>query len=87
MALWMYSNQSQLNNLGHLHSYGAYESLTSSQSWYIFINQKLKPFYEKEQIELDQFRKIELWSHQVELVYTLNESGIRSLFKMYCAKG
>ena len=43
--------------------------------------------YEREQIQLRDFRENELWQHDIEMVYTLNESGLRVLFKKYSQPG
>lgn len=53
----------------------------------MFIQQKIKPIYEEENIPLSQLRDNELWIPEIEIIYTLNESGMRVLFKKYCTKG
>ena len=60
-----------------------YTELTPSQAWYLFIENQLKPYHEKIQIMWQQFRDEELWVHDIEMIFTVNEPAIRALFKQY----
>jgi len=47
MAIYMYCNQSRLNFDSRFDTFKAYDTLTPSRAWYMFLNHKLKPFYER----------------------------------------
>ena len=53
--------------------YLEYQELTASQSFYLFIENVVKPFYDSSTIKWQSFRDDELWCHDIQLIYTLNE--------------
>ena len=52
----------------------------------MFIENKMKPFYEKKNIQWQSFRDNELWVHDIEMVYTMNDTPMRALFKQCCGQ-
>ena len=61
-----------------------YNNLTPSQAFYIFIEQKVKPFFHTKQMSGQAFRDDDLWTHDIEIIFTLNEMSLRNLFNKYC---
>eukprot|EP00353_Schmidingerella_taraikaensis_P001898 CAMPEP_0185598444 /NCGR_PEP_ID=MMETSP0434-20130131/81997_1 /TAXON_ID=626734 ORGANISM="Favella taraikaensis, Strain Fe Narragansett Bay" /NCGR_SAMPLE_ID=MMETSP0434 /ASSEMBLY_ACC=CAM_ASM_000379 /LENGTH=166 /DNA_ID=CAMNT_0028227427 /DNA_START=1548 /DNA_END=2048 /DNA_ORIENTATION=- len=52
MSIWLFSNAQIAAEIS-----GNYSDLTHSQAWYLFLKNKVKPMYEKEQIPLRDFRE------------------------------
>ena len=59
----------------------AYEELSVSQAFYLFFDTRVKPYHDKMMIKWQSFRDDELWTENVQRVFTLNEQGLRALFK------
>ena len=49
----------------------------------MFINNKLKQYHESLDIKWNDFRSNYIWQHDVEELFTLNESGIRKIYTEY----
>ena len=63
-----------------------YDEVTNSQSFYLFINNVLKPYHEKLLVRWQQFRDEELWREPAQKVLTNNEVGLKALFKKYALR-
>lgn len=85
MSLWLFTQEDLKESLSHITGFNV--ELTPNRCWFLFLKHKIKPMYEREHISMRDFRENELWQHDIEMVYTLNESGLRVLFKKYSQPG
>ena len=67
--------------------FNPYNELNGSQSFYFFVESKLKPWYLEKDIQWQSFRDDYLWVHEIEMVVTLNDPALKALFKNYCRPG
>ena len=64
-----------------------YNELNPAQAFYIFLENKVKPYYQSLTISGQSFRDDQLWVHDIDMVYTINELAIRELFRKYQRPG
>ena len=63
------------------------ETVKVSQAFYLFVKDKLLPFYKKQKISQHKFREDLLHQSDVEIVYTMNEQSLRKIYTQKALEG
>ena len=62
---------------------GNHDEVSVQRSLFVFIEEYLKPYYEKVRRDFAEFREEKLWDPEVEVVFTMNEQGVNAIYKLY----
>ena len=60
-----------------------YQEVSIQRSFYVFVEEILKPYYSRIKKEFNEFREVQLWEASVEVVFTMNEQAIQAIYKHY----
>ena len=58
------------------------EHVKVSSAFFMFIKEKVLPFYKKQKIHQNTFRKNLLSHPDIEVVFTMNEQSLRAIYKL-----
>ena len=71
-------------NMGHN---AQNETVKVSQAFYMFVKEKLLPFYKAQKINQHGFRNDFLHQADVEIVFTMNETALRRIYTQKAFEG
>ena len=63
------------------------ETVTVSQAFFMFINEKIKPYYDRFNIRQYDFRVRQLMHYDIEIIFSMNETPLKQIFKKKAAEG
>ena len=64
----------------------AYYGVSIPKAVELLITQSCQPFLEYRNVEWQSFRDLKLWTPDVKLIYTMNETALRNMYSKFAKK-